>query len=424
MEKNFFCPDFFYFLQKKRRVGSFLRERNSAFHNKTITLWCAERKKPRTAGGRRSAAQKSGKRGGPQTAAEGRKAESGAEMIPETISENREKMPEMADKTKMTEQNRNHRNRQAGTTSARVPAGMDASAVQTEPELSGASRKPDPSAAALKNVMIPIREPIRLEPGDLEDFFRYLEDSRRGDGTLESYRRTLLSLYERLPEEKTMNRGTLLDWKEEMLSSGYAVRTVNARISAVNSFLEYRDRRDLQIHPVSAPKNDAVPELTRREYLRLLNTARMLKRERTYFLIKTICCAGVRVQQLSQVTVEAVEAGSAVIRGQCRDQVLHIPPVLREELLAYADRHGIRSGPLFVTRNGSPVNRSNVSDSIRRLCRDAQVPEEKGNPRCLLKLHQTTYRSIRNSVAVLIEQAYDRILEEEQLNAAWDREDR
>ena len=32
--------------------------------------------------------------------------------------------------------------------------------------------------------------------------------------------------------------------------------------------------------------------------------------------------------------MEAVEAGSAVIRGQCRDQVLHIPPVLREELLA------------------------------------------------------------------------------------------
>ena len=94
----------------------------------------------------------------------------------------------------------------------------------------------------------------------------------------------------------------------------------------------------------------------------------LMKRERTYFLIKTICCSGVRVQQLSQVTVEAVEAGSTVIRGQCGSQVLHIPPVLREELLAYAGRRGIRSGPVFITRNGSPVNRSNVSDSIRRLC--------------------------------------------------------
>ena len=283
-------------------------------------------------------------------------------------------------------------------------------------------KKPKENRNIAAEAAAPIGEPVCLEPGAMEEFFRYLEENRRGDGTLESYRRTLLSLYEYLPEEKTVSRQRLLDWKEEMLSAGYAVRTVNARVSAVNSFLEYRDRRDLQIHPVSAPKNDAVPELTRREYLRLLNTARMLKRERTYFLIKTICCAGVRVQQLSQVTVEAVEAGSTVIRGQCGSQVLHIPPVLREELLAYAGRHGIRSGPVFITRNGSPINRSNVSDSIRRLCRDAQVPEEKGNPRCLLKLHQATYRNIQNSVAVLIEQAYDRMLEEEQLSAGWEEE--
>ena len=58
------------------------------------------------------------------------------------------------------------------------------------------------------------------------------------------------------------------------------------------------------------------PELSRREYLRLLKTARIMKRERTYFLIKTICSTGVRVQQLPQVTVEAVEAGTAVVTGQ------------------------------------------------------------------------------------------------------------
>ncbi len=270
---------------------------------------------------------------------------------------------------------------------------------------------------------VQIREPVRLKKEELEKFLRYMEESHRGDGTVESYRRTLFALYDWLEEEKMLSRRALLRWKEGMFAAGYAVRTVNAKISAVNSFLEYLDRRDLQIHPVPAPKNDDVPELSRREYLRLLNAARLLKRERTYFLIKTICCAGVRVQQLSQVTVEALEAGSVMIRGQCRNQVLHIPAVLRRELLDYAGRRGIRSGPVFITRNGSPVNRSNVSDSIRRLCRDAQVPEEKGNPRCLLKLHQATYRNIQNSVAVLIEQAYDRILEEEQMSVGWEREE-
>ena len=106
------------------------------------------------------------------------------------------------------------------------------------------------------------------------------------------------------------------------------------------------------------------------------------------------------------MTVEAVEAGTAVVTGQCKSQILHIPPVLRKELLAYAKRQGIRSGPIFVTRNGSPIKRPNISESIRRLCRDAQVPEEKGNPRCLQKLHQTTYRNIENGVAALIEELW------------------
>ena len=269
----------------------------------------------------------------------------------------------------------------------------------------------------------PLREPMPVCQGDLEDFFQYLEDRQRGDGTLESYQRTLLSLYDWLPEEKMISRPVLVRWKKETVSRGYAVRTVNAKISAVNSFLEYKDRRDLQLHPVSAPKNDVTPELSRREYLRLLKTARIMKQERTYFLIKTICCTGVRVQQLPQVTVEAVEAGTAVVTGQCKSQILHIPPVLRKELLAYAKRQGIRSGPIFVTRNGSPIKRPNISESIRRLCRDAQVPEEKGNPRCLQKLHQTTYHNIENGVAALIEQAYEKILEEEQLEAGWEEDD-
>ncbi len=266
----------------------------------------------------------------------------------------------------------------------------------------------------------PLREPMRMCQEDMEDFFHYLEKRRRGDGTLEAYQRTLASLYEWLPEEKMISRPVLIRWKKETVSRGYAVRTVNAKISAINSFLEYKDRRDLQLHPVFAPKKDITPELSRTEYLRLLKTAKLMRRERTYFLIKTICCTGVRVQQLSQVTVEAVRAGTAIMTGQCRNQILHIPPILQEELLAYAERQGICSGPIFVTRNGSPIKRPNISESIRRLCRDAQVPEEKGNPRCLLKLYQMTYRNIESGVAALIEQAYEKILEKEQLEAGWE----
>ena len=80
-------------------------------------------------------------------------------------------------------------------------------------------KKPKENRNIAAEAAAPIGEPVCLEPGAMEEFFRYLEENRRGDGTLESYRRTLLSLYEYLPEEKTVSRQRLLDWKEEMLSA-------------------------------------------------------------------------------------------------------------------------------------------------------------------------------------------------------------
>lgn len=66
-----------------------------------------------------------------------------------------------------------------------------------------------------------------------------------------------------------------------------------------------------------------------------------------------------------------------------------------------------------------PLNRTTVSMLIGRICHDAQVPREKGNPRCLKKLYQTTQASIEANIALLVEQAHDRMIEMEQLTVGW-----
>ena len=65
------------------------------------------------------------------------------------------------------------------------------------------------------------------------------------------------------------------------------------------------------------------------------------------------------------------------------------------------------------------MDRSNVNHSIRRLSREAKVAEEKANPRCLWKMYQSTQERLQANVAVLIEQAYERMLEQEQLTVGW-----
>lgn len=261
---------------------------------------------------------------------------------------------------------------------------------------------------------------VQITEESLSDFFDFLEEERKGSGTVDAYQRALHALYDYLPEEKRICVSSLVEWQKEMISDGYALRTVNTRTSAVNRFLEYIGKRELQIPPVSIPKDDARPELTRAEYLRLLHTAKQAGKERIYFIMKTICCAGVRVQELPQITAEAVQQGRVTLKGQCGEREIQIPAVLRRELKDFALRRGIASGPLFLTRGGTPVNRVNISSGIKKLCRDARVPEEKGNPRCLLKLHQNTYENIQNSVADLVQREYLSLLEQEQATAGWD----
>ena len=74
----------------------------------------------------------------------------------------------------------------------------------------------------------------------------------------------------------------------------------------------------------------------------------------------------------------------------------------------------------FFTRTKMLIDHTYAAQSIRRLCPAAQVPEEKGNPRCLRKLYQATREGMERQVALLVEQAQDRLLEEENLSTGWE----
>ena len=260
---------------------------------------------------------------------------------------------------------------------------------------------------------------LRLTPADLETYLDSLSQQGRGRDTLATYRRNVHALYDGLPEDKTVRPGTLDRWRDALLEGGYSPRTVNVRISVANSLMAFLGRRDLQ--SVGALEVDDVqPELTRTEYLRLLTTARALDKERLYLLVKLFGCTGIPLQELPRVTVEALTEGRVIVHSNGVVQLLHLPDFLRKELLAYARREGTASGPIFHTRGGKPLGRTAVTDSIKQLCRDARVPEEKANPRCLKRLWQSTQDGIRTQIDLLVEQACDRLMEAEQLTVGWD----
>ena len=253
-----------------------------------------------------------------------------------------------------------------------------------------------------------------------EEVCRYL-DSLAARGRRRVYRPKLEAFYHFLPEDKRVAADTLELWRAALLREGYSPGTANTHVSAANGLLAYLGRRDLQLIGQLDTEEEIQPELSRTEYLRLLATARNLGRERTYLMVKVFALTGIRVSELNRVTVRAVEEGRVLTACDGRAQYVLIPACLQKEWAVYLRRVGITAGPVFVTRSGRPMRRTQVSGEIRTLCRDARVDGDKSNPRCLRRLYQVTQERIRDSVQILAEQAHERMLEEEQLTVGWEQ---
>lgn len=261
---------------------------------------------------------------------------------------------------------------------------------------------------------------VLLTQESIEQFLDACQSRGRVEGTLQWYRRGLNRLYQALPEDKFIRQGALERWREELVEMEYTPGTVNMFLSIANSYLDFVGHRECQLASQLKPKSSLQPELTREEYVQLLRTAKALDKERLYLLVKLFASTGLSVQELPNVTVEAVQEGEIVHFPHKVEQRVRIPECLRKELSGYIRRNGYTSGPIFQNKDGGPLNRTYVSIAIRRLCVEARIPEEKGNPRCLKRLYQNTRLDIENNVAQLVEQALDRVLEQEQSAIGWE----
>ena len=256
-----------------------------------------------------------------------------------------------------------------------------------------------------------------------EDVERFLTDYGqldRAEGTYYFYRRKLWKFYEDLPGDKTIRHGTLENWQKKLLEEGYAPNTVNSFLSAANAFLDYIGHREYQLAGQLREEKPPQPELSRAEYFHLLRTAKALGKERVYLLMKVFATVGILVQDLQELTVEAVREGKVICGKNRKQQILAVPKCLQKELLSFADRNDILSGPIFLTRDGRPMHRTYISGVMKPVCETAQLTDGRANPKGLRKLYLSNRAVIESNIALLVEQAMERQLEQEQLSVGWE----
>lgn len=237
----------------------------------------------------------------------------------------------------------------------------------------------------------------------IENFRRYLLDEEKSSSTLEKYLHDVSVFFSWLAD-KALDKRAVLDYKAHLIDSKYAPASINSAISSLNSFFTFISRHELKVKTLRIQKQifaDRDRELTKDEYARLLDAAKNKRNEKLYYLMQTICSSGIRVSELSSITVDAAKAGRATIKSKGKMRVVILPKELCKMLHSYCSRQKIKSGPIFITRRGKPLDRSTIWKMMKTLCEDANVPKNKVFPHNLRHLFARTYYTMQRDIVRL-----------------------
>lgn len=234
-------------------------------------------------------------------------------------------------------------------------------------------------------------------------FKKNMKTEEKSQATIEKYLRDTKQFLEELGEGSEITKDRVIAYKES-LAERYAVTSANSKVAAVNCFLRTAGCEGCSVKSFKVQKNvfrTKERELTKEEYIRLVKTAQRHGKRQLGMLIQTICATGIRISELPYVTVEALYTRRAVVSLKGKTRIVLLPAELCRELTAYVRAENIRSGSIFVTRNGKPLDRSNIFHSMKKLCEDAEVDRDKVFPHNLRHLFAVTYYKAEKDVCHL-----------------------
>ena len=205
-------------------------------------------------------------------------------------------------------------------------------------------------------------------------------------------------------KDNPLCRQQVIDWKEALLEKKYAPVTINSMLSSVNSFLVFLGREDCRVKLLRIQKKifrEKEKELTRKEYEKLLETAKREGRQRLHLLMECIGNTGIRVSEVKYITVEAARAGRTDISLKGKVRTILIQKKLCRRLLEYAKKRKIRTGCIFLTRTGKELSRKQIWKEMKSLCRTSGVMPEKVFPHNLRHLFAVTFYRVGRDIVKL-----------------------
>ena len=222
---------------------------------------------------------------------------------------------------------------------------------------------------------------------DLERFKENLLKQERSARTITQYSNYITDFieYSQIKEKSDINKDKLIEYKEHLSKKHKGnINSINIKTLILNKFITFLDLPDtLKLKQEKQQKQTTLENvLTEKEYNHLRDYAKNNKQERLYYLMGTLEGTGIRISELKFITYEAVKKQEAVIVNKGKTRKIPIQNKVKKELLKYCKENNIKSGIIFKSKNGNPLDSAYIWKQLQKLARTSKkrTKEKQGTP--------------------------------------------
>ena len=221
----------------------------------------------------------------------------------------------------------------------------------------------------------------------IKQFEKHLKEEEKAENTINKYLRDISEFYEWNGNSNDVTKDDLLDYKDHLKKSKLKTSSINSKISSLNAYFTYTENESLKLKVIKCQKSlfgSKEKELTKYEFNKLYEAAK--NNNRLKYLIETIAKTGARVSEVKFITVESIEIGKAIVDNKGKIRTILIPRKLCKKLKDYCKKQSINTGPIFLTKNKTPLDRKQIWQMMKDLANKAEVQKVKVFPHNLRHL--------------------------------------
>lgn len=225
----------------------------------------------------------------------------------------------------------------------------------------------------------------------IKDYREYLQWQELSESTIQIYVRQAKLLLQYLGE-KGATKKVLLEYKKHLLSQNRKIASTNLYIVAVNSYLKYAGLQECMVKTEKVQRQRCLENVINiEEYQKILSCAKASGREKYYHIIRVMVFTGIRVSEISFLTVEVLPLGRFSVENKGKTRDVYLPDKLVSELTEYCETEQITSGVIFRGNRGKAIHRASIYKMLIRLAGMAGIEKQKARPHSFRHLFALTY---------------------------------